>query len=127
MSGSAHTIFKGVELKKVLSKKIVKNQLFHGKCLLNKFFGLCTHPKTSFYAFFMPQNKTKSQKRLLKMCLPSLTAAAFSPTSRWGGGWVAVGVGGKPLNRAKVRSRQKWGRLFADCQPHRPLSIFCLK
>jgi hypothetical protein len=27
------------------------------------------------------------------MCIPSLTAAAFSPTSRWGG-WVAVGGGG---------------------------------
>jgi hypothetical protein len=36
------------------------------------------------------------------MCIPSLTAAAFLPTSRWGGGGgVAVGVGGKPLNRRK--------------------------
>jgi hypothetical protein len=44
-----------------------------------------------------------------------------------GGGWVAVGVGGKPLNRAKIRSRQKCVRLFTDCRFHRPLSIFYVK
>jgi hypothetical protein len=38
-------------------------------------------------------------------------------------GWQ-WGVGGKPLNRAKVCSQQKNGRLFADCRPHRPLSFF---
>ncbi len=47
----------------------------------------------------------------------------FCPHPGGGVGWQ-WGVGGKPLNRAKVRSRQKYGRLFADCQPHRPLSIF---
>jgi len=44
-----------------------------------------------------------------------------------GGVWWQWEVGGKPLNRAKVRSRQKCGRLFADCRPHRHLSIFCFK
>ncbi len=31
------------------------------------------------------------------------------------------------VNRAKVRSREKCGRLFTNCWPHRPLSIFCPK
>jgi hypothetical protein len=34
------------------------------------------------------------------MCIPSLTVAAFSPTSRWGG-WVAVGGGGKATKEDK--------------------------
>ncbi len=36
----------------------------------------------------------QSPKKSYWMCIPSLTAAAFLPTSRWGG-WVAVGGGGK--------------------------------
>ncbi len=46
------------------------------------------------------------------------------PGGRVGWQW---GVGVKPLNRVKVFSWQKCGSLFADCLPHRPLSIFCLK
>ncbi len=34
------------------------------------------------------------------MYIPSLTAATFSPTSRWGG-WVAVGGGGKAAKQGK--------------------------
>jgi hypothetical protein len=34
------------------------------------------------------------------MCIPSLTAAAFSPTSRWEG-WVAVGGWGKAAKQGK--------------------------
>jgi hypothetical protein len=34
------------------------------------------------------------------MCFPSLTAAAFSPTSRWEG-WVAVGGGGKAAKQGE--------------------------
>jgi hypothetical protein len=34
------------------------------------------------------------------MCIPSLMAAAFLPTSRWGG-WVAVGGGGKAAKEGK--------------------------
>jgi hypothetical protein len=51
MGGSSHTIFKGLLLKKPLSKKIVKNFLFHGKLLLNHCLGLCTSQKTTFYVF----------------------------------------------------------------------------
>ncbi len=47
----------------------------------------------------------------------------FHPHPGGGVGWQ-WGVGGKPLNRAKIRSRQKCGRLFANCRPYRPLSIF---
>jgi hypothetical protein len=60
-----------------------------------------------FYACFGPQN-SQSPKKSYWMCIPSLTAAAFSPTSRWGG-WVAVGDGRKAAKQgenpftAKVR------------------------
>jgi hypothetical protein len=37
------------------------------------------------------------------------------------------GGGGKVAKQAKVRSQQKCDHLFADCQPHEPLSIFCLQ
>jgi hypothetical protein len=50
----------------------------------------------------------------------------FHPHPGGGVGWQ-WGVGGKQLNRVKIRSRQKCGRLFADSRPHRPLSIFCFK
>jgi hypothetical protein len=44
----------------------------------------------------------QSPKKSYWMSIPSLTAAAFSPTSRWGVGWQ-WGAGGKPLDRAKTR------------------------
>jgi hypothetical protein len=47
----------------------------------------------------MPQNRPKPEKCVKQYGL-SLTATAFLPTSRWGG-WVAVGGGGKLLNRRK--------------------------
>jgi hypothetical protein len=50
----------------------------------------------------------------------------FRPHPCGGVGWQ-WGAGGKPLNRAKVGSRQNCGRLFADCRPHRSPSIFYLK
>jgi hypothetical protein len=69
----------------------------------------------------------RSPKKGYLMYILSLTAATFSPTSRWGG-WVAGGGWGESRQTGqKVRSRQKYGRLFADFWPHRPLSIFCLK
>jgi hypothetical protein len=68
----------------------------------------------------------QSPKKSYWMCIPSLTATAFSPTSRWGG-WVAVGGGGKAAKQGENPTWQKCGRLFADCRPHRPLSIFYLK
>jgi hypothetical protein len=34
------------------------------------------------------------------MSIPSLMAAAFSPTSRWGG-WVAMGGGGKAAKQGE--------------------------
>jgi hypothetical protein len=40
-----------------------------------------------------------------------------------GGGADGTGL----HNRAIVRSRQKYGRLFGNCRPHRPLSVFYLK
>ncbi len=42
----------------------------------------------------------QSHKKGHFMYILSLTAATFSPTSRWGG-WVAVGVGGKPSTGQK--------------------------
>ncbi len=42
---SAHTILKCLKV-----QKISKIDLFHGKVLLNLCLGLCTPPKTSFYA-----------------------------------------------------------------------------
>jgi hypothetical protein len=42
----------------------------------------------------------QSPKKSYWMSIPSLTAAAFSPTSRWGGR-VAVGGGGKAAKKDK--------------------------
>ncbi len=50
----------------------------------------------------------------------------FCPHPGGGVGWP-WGVGRKPLNRVKIRSRPKCGRLFADWRPHRPLINFCPK
>jgi hypothetical protein len=41
-----------------------------------------------------------SPKKGYWMSIPSLTAAAFSPASRWGG-WVAMGGGGKAAKQGK--------------------------
>jgi hypothetical protein len=50
----------------------------------------------------------QSPKKSYWMCIPSLTAAAFSPTSRWGGlggsgGWGESAKQGKNLFTAKMR------------------------
>ncbi len=59
-------------------------------------------------------------------CVSHLSRAQhFSPHPGGRVGWQ-WGVGGKLLNRVKIHSLQKCGRLFADCWPHRPLSIFAL-
>jgi hypothetical protein len=42
----------------------------------------------------------QSHKKGHFMYIPSLTAATFSPTSRWGG-WGAVGGGGKAAKQGK--------------------------
>ena len=42
----------------------------------------------------------QSPKKGYLMYIPSLTAATFSPTSRWGG-WVAVGGGGKAAKQSE--------------------------
>jgi hypothetical protein len=42
----------------------------------------------------------QSPKKGHLMYIPSLTAATFSPTSRWWG-WVAVGGGGKAAKQGK--------------------------
>jgi hypothetical protein len=122
----AHTIFKGLFLKKSLSAKNRQKIPNPQKTSAESNSWVVNPSKNVNLCPFMPQNRTKPEKCVKQYGL-SVTAAAFSPTSRWGGvGWQ-WGVGGKPLNRAKVRSRQKCGRLFADCRPHRPLSTFCLK
>jgi hypothetical protein len=43
-------------------QKIRKKYLIHGKLLLNRSLGLCTPQKTSFYAFFWPQNRPMPEK-----------------------------------------------------------------
>jgi hypothetical protein len=48
----------------------------------------------------------------------------FRPHPGGGVGWQWGG--GKPLNRVKIRSRQKCGRLFANSRPHRSLTFFAL-
>ncbi len=42
----------------------------------------------------------QSPKKGHLMYIPSLTAATFSPISRWGG-WVSVGGGGKAAKQGK--------------------------
>ncbi len=42
----------------------------------------------------------QSPKKSYWMCIPYLTAPAFSPTFRWGG-WVAVGGGGKAAKQGE--------------------------
>jgi hypothetical protein len=97
----------------------------HGKLLLNLSLGLCTPQKMLFYALFWPHNRPMPEKWVITVYAISQGRSIFAhiPVGGAGSQW---GVGGKPLNRAKVRSRQNCGRLFADCRLHRPLSIFCL-
>ncbi len=42
----------------------------------------------------------QSPKKSYQMCIPSLTATAFLPTSRWGG-WVAEGGEGKAAKQGE--------------------------
>jgi hypothetical protein len=51
---------------------------------------------------FYASEQAKVLKKSYLMYVPSLTATAFLPTSRWGGGgWVAVGGGGKAAKQGK--------------------------
>jgi hypothetical protein len=70
------------------------------------------HLKRQFMPVFSLR-RGQSPKKGYKMCIPSLKAATFLPTPRWGVGWQ-WGVRIKPLNREKVSSQQKCGRFFAD-------------
>jgi hypothetical protein len=74
------------------------------------------------FCLFYASEQAKVLKKLLDVYLISHGRSIFAHIQV--GGWVAVG--GKPLNRVKIRSWQKRGRLFADCRPHRPLSTVCL-
>jgi hypothetical protein len=56
----------------------------------------------------MPQNRPKSEKRLLNVYTISHSRRIFAHIQMGGAGWQ-WGEGGKPLNRTKVRSRQKYG------------------
>jgi hypothetical protein len=67
--------------------------------MLNKFFGLCTPPKTSSYAFFMPQNKPKSQKWLLNVYTISHGPGIFAHIQV--GGLGGSGGGGKAAKEGK--------------------------
>jgi hypothetical protein len=59
------------------------------------------HPsKNVILCLFYASEQAKVLKKSHWMCIPSLTAAAFSPTSRWGG-WVAVGGGGKAAKQGE--------------------------
>jgi hypothetical protein len=81
--------------------------------------------KNVILCLFYASKQAKVLKKLLDVHPISHGSSIFTHIQMGGlggsGGW-----GGKPLNRAKIHSRQKRGRLFADCQPYRPLSIFCL-
>jgi hypothetical protein len=76
---------------------------------LNHFFGLCTPPKTSFYAFFMHQNKPKSQKRLLNVYTISQFRSIFAHIQV--GGLGGSGGGGKAAKQGKSLFTAKM-RLF---------------
>jgi hypothetical protein len=125
VGGSAHTVFKGLLLKKSLSAKNRQKIPIQWKTSAESKSRVMFPSKNINFCLFYASKQANVLKKSYWMCISSLTAAAFLPTSRWGVGWQ-WGVGGKPLNRAKICSRQKRGRLFANCQPHRPLSTFCL-
>jgi hypothetical protein len=84
--------------------------------------GLCTLVNVClFYASGQAKVLKKATGRVSRLSRPQ----HFRPHPGGGVGWQ-WGLGRKTLNRAKVRSRQKCGRLFANCRPNRPLSIFAL-
>jgi hypothetical protein len=60
------------------------------------------------------------------MCIPSLTAAAFSPTSRWGGR-VAVGGGGKAAKQDKSPLTAKMRPLIRQLSASQASEDFFLK
>jgi hypothetical protein len=75
----------------------------------------------------MPQNRPKPEK-FVKQCIPSLTAATFSPTSRWGG-WVAVGVWGESRKPAKIGAVRESAWRFGpeDLVKTKFIIIYCKK
>ncbi len=83
-----------------------------------------TSQKTSIYVCFMPQNRPLTEKKGQTAYTISHSRCIFAHIQV--GGLGGRGGRGKPLNRVKVRSRQQRSCLFTDCEPHRPLSTFCL-
>jgi hypothetical protein len=70
----------------------------------------------------------QSPKKGYLMYVPSLTAAAFLPTSRWGGGgWAAVGVGGKAAKEGKSPFTAKIQLFIRRLSASQTSELFCLK
>ncbi len=122
---SAHTFFKGLFLKKSLSAKNRQKIPIPRKMPAESKSRVKYPSKNINLCLFYASEQAKPLKKATG-CVSHLSRPQhFRPHPDGRDGWQ-WGVGGKPLNRVKIRSRQKCGRLFADCRPHRHLSIFCL-
>jgi hypothetical protein len=123
---SAHTFFKGILFRRSLSAKNRQKIPIPRKTSAESKSRVKYPSKNVNLCLFYASEQAKVLKKVTE-CIYLLSQPPHFCPHPGGGVGRQWGVGGKQLNRAKVRSLQKYGRLFVNCWPHRPLSIFCPK